>query len=102
MLADRYGLPISTTSVVARDAYVAGADCILSATAGWRDHFGGAIDADPTFALAHVGLARGYFLQADVKVAREAAARARALATNATSRERSHVNAVALPIVPNR
>ena len=98
MLADRYGLPVSSTSEAARDAYVAGADCILSATAGWRDHFGGAIEADPMFALAHIGLARGLFLQADVTPAREAAARARDLAKGATLRERSHVNAIALPI----
>ena len=77
MLADRYGLPVSTASEVARNAYVAGTDCILSATAGWRHHLGDAIEADPTFALAHVGLARGCFLQADVGPAREAAARRR-------------------------
>ena len=98
MFADRYGLPVSSTSEIARDAYVAGADCILSATAGWRDHFGGAIEADPAFALAHIGLARGCFLQADAKPARVAAARARELAKDATLREQSHVNAVALPI----
>jgi tetratricopeptide (TPR) repeat protein len=98
MLADRYGLPVSSTSEIARDAYVAGVDCILSATAGWREHFGRAIEADPEFALAHVGLARGCFIEASVKPAREAAARARELAKDATPRERSHINAVALPI----
>jgi hypothetical protein len=98
MPADRYGLPLSTASDAARDAYVAGADCILSATAGWREYFGRAIEADPAFALAHVGFARGCFLDADVKPAREAAARARELAQAATARERSHVNAVALPL----
>jgi hypothetical protein len=98
MLADRYGLAVSTASAAARDAYVAGADCILSATAGWREHFGHAIEADPGFALAHIGLARGCFLEADVKPAREAAARARELARAATPRERTHVNAVALPL----
>src|SRR5262249_55096866 len=54
--------------------------------------------ADPTFALAHIGLARESFLQADVKPAREAAVRARELARNTTPREQSHINAVALPI----
>ena len=98
MLADRYGLAVSTASAAARDACVAGADCILSATAGWREHFGRAIEADPSFALAHIGFARGCFLDADVKPAREAAARARELAKPATPREQSHVNAVALPL----
>jgi hypothetical protein len=98
MPADRYGLPVSTASDIARDAYVAGADCILAATAGWREHLGRAIDADPSFALAHIALARGLFLNADVKPARESAARARELAAGATPREQSHVNAVALPL----
>jgi hypothetical protein len=98
MLADRYGLPVSTSSQAARDGYVAGCDCILSATAGWREHLGRAVDADPSFALAHIALARGQFLNAEVKPAREAAARARELAAGATPREQSHVNAVALPL----
>jgi predicted Zn-dependent protease len=98
MLADRYGLPVSTTSDAACDAYVAGADCLLSATAGWQEHLGRAIKADPAFALAHVAFARGCFLDADVKPAREAAARSRELAKAATPREQSYVNAVALPI----
>ena len=37
MLADRYGLPVSSTSELACDAYVAGADSLLGATAGWRE-----------------------------------------------------------------
>jgi hypothetical protein len=98
MAIDRYGLPVSTSSEAARDAYVAGADCILSATAGWREHLDRAIAADPSFALAHVALARGLFLDADVKPAREAAVRARELAKAATAREQSHVNAIALPL----
>jgi hypothetical protein len=98
MLADRYGLTVSTASAAARDAYVAGADCILAATAGWREHLDHAIEADPSFALAHIALARGLFLNAEVKPAREAAARARELATTATPREQSHVNAIALPL----
>jgi tetratricopeptide (TPR) repeat protein len=96
MLTDRYGLPSSTSSQAARDAYVAGADCLLAATAGYREHLGRAIAADPAFALPHVALARGLFLDADVALAREAAARARELARTATPREQSHVNAIAL------
>src|SRR5262245_23490576 len=98
MPTDRYGLVVSTPVEAARDAYVAGADCILAATAGWREHFPRAIEADPSFALAHVSFARGCFLEADVKPAREAAARARELVQAATPREKSHVNALALPI----
>lgn len=96
MLSDRYGLPVSTRSAEALRAYVAGADCILAANAGWREHLGRAIEADPGFALAHIALARGLFLDAETKPAREAAARARAAAVASSERERSHVHALAL------
>ena len=98
MLADRYGLALSTASQAARDAYVAGCDGILAGTAGVKQHLNEAIAADPAFALAHAALARGLFVEADVKAAREAAARARALAQGGSAREQSHVNALALAI----
>jgi len=98
MHVDRYGLPASTSSQASLDAYVAGADCVLSAVAGYGKHLGRAIEADPSFALAHIALARGLFLDGDVKPAREEAARARELAQAATPREQSHVNAIALAL----
>jgi tetratricopeptide (TPR) repeat protein len=101
MLADRYGLPISTPSERAAQAYVAGCDCLLAGSVGVRRHLAEAITADPAFALAHIALARGLFLEADVAPAREAAARARELAAGVTPRERSHVHALALAIEGN-
>jgi tetratricopeptide (TPR) repeat protein len=98
MLADRYGLSLSTSSQVARDAYVMGADCILSAVAGAQAHLGRALETDPDFALAHIALARAMFLMAQVPQARTATARARELAMRTTAREQSHVNAIALAI----
>ncbi len=98
MFTDRYGLPVSTNSPTARDAYVTGADCVLAAIAGVTEYLGRALEADPHFALAHVALARGLFLDADVKRAREETAKARELGQAATPRERSHVNAIALAI----
>jgi tetratricopeptide (TPR) repeat protein len=98
MFTDRYGLPVSTNSPTALDAYVAGADCVLAAIAGVGEHLGRALEADPHLALAHAALARGLFLDADVKRAREEAAKARELAQAATPRERNHVNAIALAI----
>jgi tetratricopeptide (TPR) repeat protein len=98
MLADRYGLSLSTASPVARDAYVEGADCILSAVAGAEAHLDRALAADPDFALAHIALARALFLTAQVPQARTAAARARELAARSTAREQSHVHAIALAI----
>lgn len=98
MLTDRYQLPLTTSSTAARDAYVAGADCLLSAAHGDIAHLERAVQADPEFALAHVGLARARFLMADVAGARQSAARARELAAKASPREQSHVNALALAI----
>jgi hypothetical protein len=101
MLVDRYGLGLSTSSEAARDAYVKGVDCVLSAVAGPDAHFRQAMEADADFALAHAGLARALFLAAQSREARAAATKARELATNATPRERSHVNALALSIEGN-
>jgi tetratricopeptide (TPR) repeat protein len=98
MLADRYGLPISTSSTAACDAYVAGCDGVLSAAHGDAAHLAQAIEADPGFALAHAALARARFLMADVAGARASAARARELGAGATPREQSHIDALALSI----
>jgi hypothetical protein len=98
MLADRYGLPISTSSEAARDAYIAGCDGVLSAAHGDAAHLAHAIEADPGFALAHAALARARFLMADVAGARQSAARARELAATATPREQGHVDALCLSI----
>ena len=98
MLLDRYGLPLSTSSPAARDAYVAGVDCLLSAAHGDQTHLARAVEADPDFALAHAALARARFLMADVSGARQSAARARELSPTATPREQGHVDALCLAI----
>jgi tetratricopeptide (TPR) repeat protein len=98
MLSDRFGLPLSTSSQAARAAYIAGCDCVLSAEHGGEAHLKQAIEADPNFALPHAALARDRLLMGDMAGARAAAARARELVVNATERERSHVNALCLPI----
>ena len=58
MLADRYGLALSTTSPAARDAYVQASDLLLTMYPGAIDAFERAIAADPGFALAHAGKAQ--------------------------------------------
>ena len=98
MLFDRFDLPISTSSQSARDAYVEGCDCVLSAEYGAEAHLQRAIAADPSFALPHAALARALFVVGDMAQAREAAARARELADAASDRERSHVEVLCLPI----
>jgi hypothetical protein len=98
MLADQYGHPVSTASAAARDAYVAGVDGLLAARAGVAEHLERAAATDPSFALAHIALARSLFLDAEVGRARAAATRARERVAGASARERSHVNALALAI----
>lgn len=75
MHEDRYGLPRSTPSTVACDAFAAGVDSVLSGIAGYRASLAQAIAADPGFALAHVGLARGLFMDGDMGPARALLAR---------------------------
>ena len=96
MQSDRYGLPITTRSADARDAYVAGVDGVLAAAAGERDHLARAVEVDPDFALAHVALARARLLLGDAAGARESVARARTLAASTTPREQSHIGALSL------
>ena len=91
MHTDRHGLPLSTESARARDAYVTGIDHILAATHGAAEAFAAAIAADPGFALAHVGLARAAMYAADMPGARAALADAMACTTPLTERETSHL-----------
>jgi hypothetical protein len=92
MLADRYDNPLTTASSAARDAYVTGIDCLLSANLGAEEAFRRAIAADETFALAHIALARTLQLQGRGGEARAPLARARELAQSTTERERSQID----------
>lgn len=96
MLEDRYGLPLTTPSTAARDAYVAGVDSVLSAVAGYRDDLTSAIASDPSFALAHLAMARGLAMDGAAAEARQSARKAEELAPSASPREQSQVNAIRL------
>jgi len=98
MIEDRYGLPLSASSDHARSAYVQGVDSLISGVAGYRDYLAHALEIDPLFALAHIALARGLFLEAEVVAARESARQARELSVQVCERERSHVNVIALGV----
>jgi tetratricopeptide (TPR) repeat protein len=91
---DARGLPLSTASGVARDAYVEGVARLLFAQPGIEAAFGRALEADPGFALAHVGLARAHQLHGRGAEARASIGRAAALAAGLDDRERSHVGAL--------
>ena len=98
MLQDRYGFGLTTTSVEARDAYVAGVDLSLSANQGAEAEFRRAIGCDAGLAVAHGALARTLQIEHKPEEARSVAVRARELAATLPHRERSHVNALATVI----
>lgn len=91
MLKDRYGNELSTTSVAARDAYQAGMDSLMAATAGMELHFARSVADDEGFALAHISLARAKQLLGRGHEAKAPLARARELAAGATAREQSQI-----------
>jgi tetratricopeptide (TPR) repeat protein len=94
--ADRYGLPISTASAAALDTY----DRAVHALLGWDrdalDLFHAAARLDPGMAVAHAGAAVCLFLDERFTEARAAAQAARAAVAGQTTRERDHVEALAL------
>jgi hypothetical protein len=94
---DRYGLPVSTSSAAAADAYRRGIDLLLSAWPGAAQALDLAIEADGDFALARAARSRHLLIYAEMDAAREEAATARRLvAASGTAREKSHVEILAL------
>jgi Tfp pilus assembly protein PilF len=71
---DRYGLPLSTSSAEAAEAYRDGIDLMLAAWPGAAEAFERAIAADPDFALAHVARARIHTFYQQSEAARQRAA----------------------------
>jgi tetratricopeptide (TPR) repeat protein len=91
MLADRYDLPLSTTSATARDSYVQGCDLALTLYPGAVEAFDRAIAADPGFAMAHAGKAQVLIRQGNVAAARAALTEAKDMAAGLPAREASHI-----------
>ena len=96
MRQDQYDQPISTTSEAAQDAYINGITRFLAADAGIDTTFRRAIEADDSFALPHLGLARFYQMRGRGADVAAPLARARALVADATPREQAQVNALGL------
>lgn len=98
MFKDLHGLPLSTDSAEAAAALDRAIMAYLKYRTDAGQHLGAALQADPSFAMAHV--LKGYFAllaykQAMVGTAAQALADARAHAGNATPREKAHVEALA-------
>ena len=93
-LTDDRGLPLSTGSVAARDAYVEGVRRLLCAQPGIEAALDAALRADPQMALAHAALARAHQVHARGPQARAAMAQAMACLETAHPREQGHVRAL--------
>ena len=91
MLTDRYGLPLSTTSSAARDAYIEGCEAKLTLYPGAIEAFDGAIAADPGFALAHAAKAHALLERGDPAAARASMRLANSLTAGLSAREVSHI-----------
>jgi len=91
MLTDGYGLSLSTTSSVARDAYVQGCGAKLTMYPGAIEAFDRAVSADPGFALPYAARAHALLERGNAAAARESIAAAKALATGVPAREASHI-----------
>ena len=92
-IADRYGLPVTTSSPLAAERFQQGMDRLLSFGAGAEQAFGAALEADDHLAVAHAGAALHAAVVGDAGSARGSAARARETVAGATRRERQHVEA---------
>ena len=91
MLADRFGLPLSTSSAAARDAYVDASERALTFYPGALAAYDSAIAADPSLALAHAGKAQVLMREGNVAGARATLTAAKDLAVRLTEREASHI-----------
>jgi hypothetical protein len=91
MLTDRYGLPLSASSVAARDSYVEGCEAKLTMYPGAVEAFDRAIVQDPGFALAHAAKAHALLERGDAAGARASIAVGNSLSACLTAREAGHI-----------
>src|SRR4051794_3285621 len=91
MLADRYDLPVSTSSAAARDAYLDGYELALTLYPGAVEAFDRALAVDPGLALAHAGKAQVLMREGKVPEAQAALQAATDLATHVSAREAGHI-----------
>jgi tetratricopeptide (TPR) repeat protein len=93
---DRYGLTLTTSSVIAVESYIKGIDQFLAADVGAETALVRAIEADEGFAAAYASLAIIQQFQGSAAAAKESAAQARACIADLSQRERQYVEAIAL------
>ena len=93
---DAYGLEVSTSDRAAVDAYDRGVRALLGFGADTIECFRAAVAADPDFALARAGLAVSLYLLEKIPEGRAQIELATGVAASLPSRERRHVEALAL------
>ena len=98
MLTDAYGNQLTTSTGLARDNYDIGLRAFLSANYGSQEAFSQAIEADPNFALAYVGLARSLTSSGKISEAKNSLEKSKKFMGNATDREKSHFLCVELAL----
>ena len=90
MLTDFYGNHLTTSTGLARDNYDIGLRAFLSANYGAHEAFSQAVEADPNFSLAYLGLARSFMGSGKIEEAKRALAKAKNVLSLTTDREKSH------------
>jgi tetratricopeptide (TPR) repeat protein len=93
---DAYGLELSTSDRAAVDAYDRGVRALLGFGADTVECFRAAVAADPDFVLARAGLAVSLYLLEKIPEGRAQMELATGVAASLPSRERRHVEALAL------
>ena len=96
MLDDEYGNKLSTNSTEAVDLYNKGTHQFLGAEPGVENNFRAATDADPEFALAHIGYAREMQLRGRSADMRQSLNRANEYAKISQKEKQSHLNVSSL------
>jgi tetratricopeptide (TPR) repeat protein len=96
VLCDGYGNSISTKSSTARDHYDHGVQLFLGADFGAAEAFKASVNADPNFALGHIGLARALMMEGRMPEAKGAIACAQTFTGQLNDREQTHIAAFAL------
>ncbi len=95
---DRYELPLTTESQQAADHYVNALDMFIAQTYGVEREFARAVEADEGLAVARAALGLLQLYRNAPADAKKSAERAKALAVNATKRERQQVEAISFMI----
>ena len=95
---DRYELPLTTESHQAADRYVDALDMFIAQTYGVEQEFERAVEADEGLAVAHAALGLLQLYRSAPDEAKKSVSRAKALAVNATKRERQQVEAIGLMV----